>query len=250
MNHMVGVKVLLTGGSGRLGSVIIPTLLAAGAEVVATYHDTNRSLTDLPQHPRLTWLGLNLLEEELIEQFCRENASELAGVNCLIHNARSLISLAIQRDGWSQKKALQMEFDMAVTGPYSLTKNMLAVGQLSQLLFINSIYGKVVPNRMLYARASDMPPIQYGIAKAAQLHLAKELAMRLANDHVRVNSLVFGGVEGRAGDEFVARYEKLCPQQKMLNDEDVAQAVLAAINPKLTSVTGQEFVCDGGWMLW
>ena len=64
------------------------------------------------------------------------------------------------------------------------------------------MYGVVVPNRNLYKDKYKSSSIFYGISKAAQIHLTKELAVRLSQDNIRVNSVSFGGIEGRVSSNF------------------------------------------------
>jgi NAD(P)-dependent dehydrogenase (short-subunit alcohol dehydrogenase family) len=238
---------VLTGATGKLGALMLQVLLAQGSHVIASYNRA-RSATELPQHKHLDWLHLDLLDAQSRETFCL--ALQKRNVHWLIHNARSLESLKVDAEGWAGATDMQAELAMAVTGPYDLTRRLSADHPLEQILFINSIYGLVTPNIRLYPTQAKAPGTQYGVAKAAQLHLVKELAVRLSHKNIRVNALVLGGVQGRAPADFVARYSQLCPQQRMLQDEDVQSAVLMALNPQLTSVTGHHFVMDGGWTLW
>ena len=57
------------------------------------------------------------------------------------------------------------------------------------------MYGIVPPNPNLYKKGESGTPIHYGVAKAALIHLTKELAIRLSDKQVRVNSISYGGVE-------------------------------------------------------
>lgn len=239
--------VLLTGATGKLGAVMLRTLLEQGCRVIATYH-RERSVSELRQHNNLRWLPLNLLESHSRETFC--SSLQQHEIHWLIHNARSVESLKVDVHGWADAMDMEAELSMAVTGPYDLTHRLSLNHPLEQILFINSIYGLVTPNLRLYPSTAQAPGTQYGVAKAAQLHLVKELAVRLSDKQIRVNALVLGGVQGRASAEFVARYSELCPQQRMLQDEDVQSALLMALNPQLTAVTGHHFVVDGGWTLW
>lgn len=247
MTDWSGKTVVLTGATGKLGAVMLQLLLERGCEVIATYHRA-LSAKDLRQHQNLQWLQLNLLDSDSRQAFCV--ALRRYRVLWLIHNARSVDSLKVDAEGWGSEMDLQAEFSMAVSGPYDLTRLLLVHHPLEQILFVSSIYGLVTPNLRLYPNVAQAPGAQYGIAKAAQLHLVKELAVRLSEKNIRVNALVLGGVQGRASPEFVTRYSQLCPQNRMLQDEDVRSALCMALNPQLSSVTGHHFVVDGGWTLW
>lgn len=247
MTDWSGKSVLLTGATGKLGAVMLRVLLDQGCRVIASYARA-RPISELSQHPNLIWLQLDLLDAQSRQNFCQSLRQH--PIHWLIHNARSVASLKVDAEGWADAADMQAEIAMAVTGPYDLTHRLMTEHPLEQILFINSIYGMVTPNIRLYPHLSQAPGSQYGVAKAAQLHLVKELAVRLSPRNIRVNALVLGGVQGRASEEFVARYSQLCPQGRMLQDDDVKNALLMALNPQLASVTGHHFVVDGGWTLW
>jgi NAD(P)-dependent dehydrogenase (short-subunit alcohol dehydrogenase family) len=79
--------------------------------------------------------------------------------------------------------------------------------------------------------------------------LTKELAVRLAGRHIRVNAISFGGVEGRVNEAFKARYAQFCPLGRMLNDNDLAGPVEFLATPASSGVTGHNLVVDGGWTI-
>lgn len=112
------------------------------------------------------------------------------------------------------------------------------------------MYGIVPPNPSLYKNPEQDSPIQYGVAKAAQIHLTKELAIRLASKNIKVNAISFGGIEGRVDNEFRNKYAKLCPLKNMLKEEDVIGAIDFLASNNSVGMTGHNLVIDGGWSVW
>lgn len=53
--------------------------------------------------------------------------------------------------------------------------------------------------------------MHYSVAKAALVHLTKEMATRLAKRQIQVNCVSYGGVQGRVNEEFEQRYAALAP---------------------------------------
>jgi NAD(P)-dependent dehydrogenase (short-subunit alcohol dehydrogenase family) len=92
--------------------------------------------------------------------------------------------------------------------------------------------------------------VHYGVVKAALIHLTKELAVRFADKNIRVNAVSFGGVEGRVDNQFKKRYADLCPNGRMLNDNDLTGAIDFLISRNSLAVTGHNLVVDGGWTIW
>lgn len=248
---MLDKTILITGGSGKLGRAMVTAALAEGYRVISTFHSKPISHQSTSQHKQLQQFPLDLLSEHSITELSSHIQQSYSCIDVLVHNARSLDSLKQDSEGWSDVVDLEREMGMAVSGPFELTKKILQANiKVKHILFINSIYGRLVPNKNLYPNRQHMPPLQYGVAKGAQLKLMQEWAIRFADRGIRVNSILFGGVEGRVDPEFYGRYAALCPQAKMLSEDDVKATFLSAIDGKLTAVTGQEWVCDGGWSLW
>lgn len=237
--------VLITGASGRLGCLMAKSLKEQGCMVIGTY--VNRVCNDENVDH---WFQLDLLSNSSIKDFCGQVSNSKIHIDIVVHNARSTQSLSVDQKGWPDCMDFTNEFEMAVTGPYKLTKDLQLENNLEQVLFINSIYGLVAVNTELNSNPAKLAPPQYGVAKAAQLHLVKEMAVRLAHQSVRVNAIAFGGVDGVASESFKSAYSKLSPQGRMLSPEDVESSVLMALDPTLKSVTGHTFVVDGGWTLW
>ena len=174
-----------------------------------------------------------------------------SSIDVLIHNARSIDNLKMDEKGKTSNENFQSEFYMGVTFPYLLTNSLIEFKHpLKDVLFISSMYGLVGPNPSLYTDFHNQSPINYGVTKAAQIHLTKELAIRLANNNIRVNCISYGGIEGRADEAFKERYAKLSPMKKMLSAEDLYPPVKFIVDNPHMKMTGENIVIDGGWTLW
>jgi NAD(P)-dependent dehydrogenase (short-subunit alcohol dehydrogenase family) len=169
----------------------------------------------------------------------------------VIHNARSLDSLKIGNYGTVSTEDFQLEFFNGVSFPYMLTNRLLdAEAPIIDIIFISSMYGNVAPSPSLYDDFENQSPINYGVVKAAQIHLVKELAVRLASRNIRVNAISYGGVEGRVNQPFKERYGKLTPMGRMLNLDDLYPPIKYIIANQKLAVTGANLKVDGGWTIW
>lgn len=171
----------------------------------------------------------------------------------IIHNARSLSSLKIEEDGTSSYDNLLTEYKMGIVTPYRIIMDIILSElhkNLENIIFISSMYGVVTPNPSLYEDFEKSSPIQYGVVKSAQIHLTKELAVRLAKYNIRVNCISFGGIKGRANNDFCDRYEKLTPLGGMLEQEEVVGPVDFLVSENSKRMTGHNLLYDGGWTLW
>lgn len=245
-------KILITGGTGNIGSRLVRDMINDGHYV---YFST-RSVESGEEF--LNKLELNRFNcKPIIFDFQKKDALDIIlnqideFPDLIIHNARSLDNFKMDDKGVILAESFQQEFYNGVTFPYLLTMELLNKdSNLKDVLFISSIYGNVAPTPSLYENFEKQSPINYGVVKSAQIHLVKELAVRLSRKKVRVNAISYGGVEGRVDEAFKQRYAKLVPTGRMLNHEDLYPPVKYFIdNPKL-NVTGENLKVDGGWTIW
>jgi NAD(P)-dependent dehydrogenase (short-subunit alcohol dehydrogenase family) len=248
--------VLITGGSGKVGFQLINHFLEKDFRVITTTRDAVRFLENKKEE--LVTKGkrnLHLVEVDftnvnavnIINRFLIDNK---LSIDSIIHNARSLDFLKIENDGTVTNENFAGEFYMDVIFPYRLTMDLnKSNSRLQNVIFISSIYGVVAPTPGLYEDFHSSSPIQYGVSKSAQIHLTKELAVRLGPE-IRVNCVSFGGIKGRTNPNFEKKYSSLTPQQKMLNEDDVIGPVDFLLSEKSKNMTGQNLIIDGGWTIW
>lgn len=248
--------ILITGGSGKVGIQLVNHFLEKDFLVVTTTRNKERFLNSKKDqlHQNHTQ-NLQIVEVD----FTAKNAaptiinflrSKNIQVENLVHNARSLDYIKIEKDFSVTEENFSGELFVNVVFPYKLTMDLLQEQKsLANIVFISSMYGVVAPTPSLYNDFHSSSPIHYGVSKAAQIHLTKELAVRLA-PKVRVNCVSFGGIKGRTDEAFQERYNKLTPLQSMLTDEDVKGPVDFLISENSKNMTGQNLMVDGGWSIW
>lgn len=239
-------KILITGGTGKVGTAIVNGILTQGGEVaLATRNMTSIKETIKSQNwskDRCQPVHLDLTRFETFENIRSLN------IDAVIHCARSLDSLHINTDLSVSRETWMEEFNMGIMAPYEISRILWATGCLRDIIFISSIYGIVGPTPSLYENFEASSPIQYGVTKAAQIHMAKELAVRFRP--VRVNAVSYGGFEGRTDAKFKERYAALNPADRMLLEEDVYGPIDMILNHSNMAFTGQNIVVDGGWTTW
>lgn len=245
-------SILITGGTGKIGRALCLHFASEGHQVIFT--STNQDKIDAllkegrDLEGRLVPILSSFHDADASDYIVRQIRLSGQFPNVIIHNARSIKSLSIGENGVSARNDILTEYDMAVAFPYELTMK-LKTESLENVIFISSIYGMVAPTPSLYENFRQSSPIQYGVAKSAQLHLTKELAVRLAPG-IRVNAVSFGGIKGRVDAEFQKRYESLTPMDKMLEEEDVIGPIDFLVSEKSKDITGQNIPVDGGWTIW
>ncbi len=248
--------VLLTGGSGSIGRSYIADLNAAEYNVYFTSRseDTICEIESSYSNSEKFVKGITIdfstadyikvLDDYFLKQSVRPSI--------LINNMRDIENLKVRHNGVTDTVFFMREIELNVVVPYQLTM-FLAINQgysLNNVINISSIYGVVPPNKSLYEDGYQNSPIQYGVTKAALIHLTKELAVRLADKGVRVNCISYGGVEGRVDENFKKRYAKLVPNGNMLKKAEVGGPLLFLASEASSGMTGQNIIYDGGYTIW
>lgn len=248
--------ILITGGSGKFGRTLVSHFLTKGDRVIATCQ-SGASFTKMQSEyasygDRFVGLKVDLIENGAIVSLREQLDARRLPPDSLINNARSLNFLKIGGDGLVSRENFSNEYLLDVIVPYELTMALVQQqnSQLRSVLNIGSQYGTVAANPHLYTDPANQSPLHYSVAKAALVHLTKELAVRLAGKDIQVNCVAFGGVEGRVDEAFKQRYAQLCPMGRMLRDDEIVGPVDMLLSDKCSGITGHVLAVDGGWGIW
>jgi len=237
--------ILITGGTSLVGRAVIPRLITDGYNVVFTSRRSESKIEGAK------CIGVDLLHDDGVASLLSALDKEHITINHIIHNFRDIDNLKTDEYAMPTQEQWLREYQAAVSVPASITATLANSNSLRSVINITSIYGIVSANLQLYEGDQRAAPIHYNVAKAAQIHLTKELSVRLAPKSIRVNAVAYGGIKGRADDNFENRYDNLCPLDGMLNAEDLSGAISFLLSEKDSAkITGQTLQVDGGWTLW
>lgn len=250
--------ILITGGTGKIGSQLVKHFYKQGWNVIFTalkqeeIDTLKNNLYNKLTPTKLTGIAINLEDKSVATQIIKFVEECKLLPYCLVNCARNLNYLKVSSNGISERTEWLGEFTLSIVVVYELAIALANYPNtiLESIINISSMYGVVPPNPLLYNNPAQESPIQYGVTKAALIHLTKELAIRLANKKIKVNAISFGGIEGRVDDEFKKRYAQLCPFKRMLREEEVVGAVDFLATEKSTFITGHNLIVDGGWSVW
>ncbi len=242
--------ILITGGTGLIGLKIINDLHNSNYNL----YFTSRSIKNIKEIEKkyeksksfvkgiqIDFESKNYLKN--FEKFYKNNIPP----SVIINNVRNINNLKV-KNGVTSIDFFQRELNLNVVVPYSLSIYHSNNNFLKKVINISSIYGIVPPNFNLYLDKYNSSPIQYGVSKAALIHLTKELAVRFAEKNIIVNTVSYGGVSGRATKAFEKKYSSLTPINKMLTLEDVSSPILFLLSNNY--INGHNLIIDGGYTIW
>lgn len=240
---MVQQTVLVTGGTGIVGKSLITSMHNAGYTVITT--SRQGTMVDGAET-----IAVDLLAEGGVKNLVTKLRERGMEINHLINNFRDVGNLKTEA-GRPSPEQWQREYLSSVVVPYNLSYALMDEGTLRSVINITSIYGITAGNLSLYNGSEAAAPIHYNVSKAAEIHLSREMAVRLADKNIRVNSIAYGGIKGRADTDFEMRYAALCPQKGMLEPSDLSGAALFLLSDQAAGrITGQVLQVDGGWTIW
>ena len=247
--------ILITGGTGKFGQNFVTHFANEGWQVIFT--STNQTNADdlinkLSNSNKVISLIIDLTQPNAAMELVNRIHSAGHQVNHLVNNARSLDSLKTNNLGQTNRENFMAEYLMDVVVPYELSMALFNIqpNELRTITNIGSQYGIVAANPYLYDDYLKQSSIQYGVAKAAVIHLTKELAVRFAADDIRVNCVAYGGVEGRVDEAFKTRYAQLTPSRSMVSETDIVGPLTFLLADSCKAINGQTIQADGGWTLW
>jgi NAD(P)-dependent dehydrogenase (short-subunit alcohol dehydrogenase family) len=256
--NLEGRRILVTGATRGIGSTIALDLARRGASVVGVGRNvqerarTGHQAGDEPVRGSLDLIGADLSRPAEAASVVTRAVATLGGLDVLVNNAAShgrlqpILSLSLE--DWDSVLATNL------TAPFLLSQ--AAAGVMAESA------GGVILN--ILAIQSSLPARGYGpyaASKGGLDALTRQLAVELADFHIRVNGLVLGAVYSdsvRAALPEIATSEDLeaVPQAldagaptlvgRMGRPSDVAGLVAFLVSDDASFLTGSLVVADGG----
>ena len=263
LSHRV---VLLSGGTGLLGSQFSRALAAAGAAVVAADLRPPGETGALKRWgdllgERISYAPLDITDSGSVNEllaWIRETYGKLdVLVNC------AAIDPKFERDSAKDFEAQkftsfpielwEQSMNVNLTGTFLLTQAACRTFETQghgNIINICSTYGLVGPDQRIYNEGNEIvfaKPVSYSVTKAAMLGFTRYLAAYYQGKDIRVNALTPGGVERDHDEEFVSKYSARSTLGRMARPGELDGAIVFLASAASSYMSGANLVVDGGW---
>jgi NAD(P)-dependent dehydrogenase (short-subunit alcohol dehydrogenase family) len=249
---------VVTGASRGIGAAIARQLAQAGAALTLigrSRESLDKIATELQAHTQVHIEAVDVTDDRGVQAAMQAAEAALGPIHILVNNAGQAISQPFEK---TDLALWQSMLNINLTGTYTCTHAALpsmlkaaASGTPGRIIHIASTAGLKG-----YAYVSA-----YTAAKHGVIGLTKALAIELARKNITVNALCPGYTETdivqAAIDTIVTKTGKTAqqardtlaagnPQQRLVQPEEIAQAVMWLCSEGSGAINGQAIAIDGG----
>ena len=236
-------RILITGGSGGIGSAIVKAFANNGDQVIFTYNKNLLSAETLSKETGATAIAVDLENSNAIKSAVHNAASLLGGIDVLVNCAGiSQIKLFTDLSESEINRMVQINFT-----------SVLTVTQAAVPYMIRNHSGCVINIGSMWGKTGASCEVTYSATKAALEGFTKALAKELGPSGITVNCIEPGVIEtpmnASLDAETIQELIDETPLMRLGKPSDVSDAVLFLASDKASFITGQILGIDGGFAI-
>ncbi|MGA9108925.1 MAG: SDR family oxidoreductase [Smithella sp.] len=248
MNDLFSVKdkvIILTGGSGFLGSQFNQHLTSCGAKVVVFDNQADNPV-DITNP-----VAIKKAVDKTFKKYKRiDGMVNVAAINATPGSKTS-------KDFWKpyEKYPLKLwkkELDVNLTAAHIVTQAVAPVmmnQKSGSIIFLATDLAVIAPNNSIY-QEGNFKDIAYVTSKTGLLGLMRSWASYLGEYNVRVNAAVPGGMYNNQPADFVEKNSALNMLGRMANKGEYDGVIQFLLSDASSYMTGASLIIDGGRTAW
>ncbi len=238
-----GTRVLVTGGTRGIGRAIVTAFLDEGAHVAfcaRNQDDVSATQQALGESGTVTGSSVDVGDADALAAWVDQSAESLGGIDVVVANV-SALAIPDTEENWQASLNVDLMHTVRLV---RAALPHLEKSEAASIIAVSSVSG----------RESDFASGPYGTAKTAIIGYVHGLAMQLADQNIRANTVSPGNTYFEGGvwenietgnPELFEMAMGLNPSGQMGTPEEVAGPVVFLASPVARRISGTNLVVDG-----